>query len=296
MPDRIRILEHPGQANRGMSASRNLGLSAARGDYVAFLDADDAYLPTRLERHVELLERWPQIGAVQSCVVYWHSWSGESGARRADLPERPPPGLLGSPIAPPALLLLMLETQGSTVPGICSLTVRHPLMRAIGGSEEDFRAHYEDQVLFAKIYLSTSVIVTEDRLALYRQHPASLTAQADSGADAPHRWHTGREAFLKWLETWLREQGIDDDIVWRSLRAGQREYRPALLARVLRRPLAALRRLAETALPSSLSVTLIEWWGRRKLAMAASRIARTQSRISRRLDANARDRRDNGIP
>src|ERR1700676_3510370 len=42
---RIRYVEHPGHANRGMSASRNLGLVQARGQYGGFLDAEDVWLP-----------------------------------------------------------------------------------------------------------------------------------------------------------------------------------------------------------------------------------------------------------
>ena len=56
-PDRMRLLEHPGRDNRGISASRNLALRAARGRYVAFLDADDVWLPEKLERQVALCDK-----------------------------------------------------------------------------------------------------------------------------------------------------------------------------------------------------------------------------------------------
>ena len=44
-PDRIRYVTRPNHENRGMSASRNLGIRHARGALVGFLDADDVWLP-----------------------------------------------------------------------------------------------------------------------------------------------------------------------------------------------------------------------------------------------------------
>ncbi len=53
-PSQLRYLK---QANRGAAAARNTGLRAAAGEFVAFLDADDIWLPNFLEKQIDLLKR-----------------------------------------------------------------------------------------------------------------------------------------------------------------------------------------------------------------------------------------------
>jgi glycosyltransferase involved in cell wall biosynthesis len=218
-PERVRYLEHPGHANRGMSASRNLGLAHARGELVAFLDADDVFLPERLERHVAVLATHPEADVVQGGVVYWHSWVG---AGQVDLHERAP-RKVSEEVAPPELLLLLLHSEGGTAPSICGATIRRRTLIEVGGFEEAFRALYEDQVMFAKIYLRSRVYVLDECHALYRQHGDSCTALA-VGDPAPMRAYRDRLAFFDWLRTCLEREGVQEPLIWSVV---ERELRSA---------------------------------------------------------------------
>jgi glycosyltransferase involved in cell wall biosynthesis len=58
------------QANQGVSAARNAGIAAARGDLLAFLDSDDAWLPQSLELRAARIEADPELGLVHCGVDF----------------------------------------------------------------------------------------------------------------------------------------------------------------------------------------------------------------------------------
>lgn len=57
------------QTNQGQNAARNAGIGVARGAFIAFLDSDDVYLPTKLEKQVGRLSSHPELGAVYCGIV-----------------------------------------------------------------------------------------------------------------------------------------------------------------------------------------------------------------------------------
>jgi glycosyltransferase involved in cell wall biosynthesis len=71
--DRVKLFQHPDKGNHGAGPTRNLGLEKATGDSIAFLDADDYYLPNRFDAERELFKDPKVEGVYGALGVHYYS-------------------------------------------------------------------------------------------------------------------------------------------------------------------------------------------------------------------------------
>jgi glycosyltransferase involved in cell wall biosynthesis len=239
-PEKIRYLEHDQHRNRGASAARNLGISNAKGKYIAFLDADDVWLPQKLDHQVEILNSQPEAAMLCGATQWWYSWTGNPQDTKRDH-IRALSVQADTLIMPPKLLTGFL--QGTNAPCTCSVLLRREAIEATGGFEESFRRVFTDQAFYAKVCLKTPVFVSGDCWDRYRQHPDSCC----SVAKRTNKLHFAELFYLNWLETYLSAEGIKNSELWRALRKRQWSYRHPTLDHLLvciERNLGRMKRLS----------------------------------------------------
>ena len=251
--EKVRYLEHANHQNRGMSASRNLGIREAKGEFIAFLDADDVYLPQKFERQVAILHSHPTAAMVYGATQHWHSWTGKIENMRRDHMRKlgVPPDTL---VQPPTLPILFLQDKAKT-PGTCGVLLRREAIEQVRGFEENFRGMFEDQVFFYKLCLSAPVFVESGSWDRYRQHPNSHceVSRVIGAYDPERRLNPTYWAFLNWLKAYLIEQRITDGELWKALRAEFWPYHHPILYKVSHlatQTEGLLKRIARRTLPA----------------------------------------------
>lgn len=134
---RIRYLRQ--RENQDVSAARNRGMRAARGQFIAFLDSDDEWLPEKLELQLRVMRKAPQtVGLVYTGEIARH----DDGSERIRLPVH-----RGDVLE--ALLLLNITGAGST-----SVLMRRDVVRVVGFFDETIPAmeDYDYWIRVARFY------------------------------------------------------------------------------------------------------------------------------------------------
>jgi glycosyltransferase involved in cell wall biosynthesis len=159
--DRIKTLQQADRriqyfrldSNRGAQAARNTGIQAAKGEYIAFLDSDNEWLPRKLQRQMILFShRADSLGAVY--CGYWEvSASG-------DMLNEYMPRYRG---------LVYKQALGDWLTDTSTLVVRKDILERIHGFDENIRA-YQEWDLCIRLARECEFDFVPECLTLYHQH------------------------------------------------------------------------------------------------------------------------------
>lgn len=154
--ERLKVFSYP---NAGLSASRNRGISLARGEYVSFIDADDLWTPDKLELQLKALQEHPQAAVAYSwtdCIDDSGKFLGKcnylsfSGDVRANL------------------LLINFIDSGSNV------LIRTEAFKKVGNFDES-RKSCEDWDMWLRLAAEYSFIAVSKPQVLYRISSSSMS-------------------------------------------------------------------------------------------------------------------------
>lgn len=179
--DRMKVLR--AEQNSGAAAARNRGVRAARGSFVAFLDADDEWMPAKLEKQLERFRSAPpEVGLVTT----GYTLIDLGGRTQAGNPRYPQEGDLSASMPD------FIGGQGEIVGVFSTLMFRRDVFDRIGGLDESLSC-WED----ADFYFRAA------RHAHFAFVPDALTLKHDSADSISGNWSleaTGARAFWQKYE------------------------------------------------------------------------------------------------
>ena len=155
------------QTNKGLAGARNTGIAHAKGEYLAFLDADDLWHPTKLEKQVRCLEENPEFGLVYSWVALMDEQSKLTGRILKSTAE----GNVWKTL-----------TQWNIVGCGSVAVVRYCCFQTCGKFDEDLGSHVEDWDMWLRIATCYHFQVIQEPLVYYRQHATSTSKNLEAMA------------------------------------------------------------------------------------------------------------------
>ena len=157
-----RIIQSP--CNLGPAAARNRGVAEARGEWIAFLDADDAWLPGRLAPQLACAAEYPEVAF----------FCGDTVA----LEDGTPNGKRESPRlavhSPPSIVLRLQDLAIRNCVATSTVLVKKASILGAGGFDEQFRGP-EDFDLWLRILAQDSARKLDCPLSRYRHVQGSLS-------------------------------------------------------------------------------------------------------------------------
>ena len=155
---RISLIAH--RQNRGNYPSRNEGMAAAQGEFIAVMDADDISRPHRLERQADFLSNHPSYSMVGSRVLL------------IDADGDPLGPMEGIPLEHESIDAALMDRSWAVVHP--SVMLRMEAVEAVGGYRERFRT-CADHDMYLRLAEISRVANLPEILLYYRRHFGSMT-------------------------------------------------------------------------------------------------------------------------
>lgn len=230
------------QANGGPAAARNRGIAEARGEWIALIDADDLWHPTKLEKQVAAALAAPRSPGFVYC---WYRIIDDRGLVVASGPRWAVDGSAFRPLA-----YLHFIRGGS------SLLLSKRALEEVGGFDESFREGCEDVLLELEIARRYPIVAVQEYLFGYRVGATSFTSDFDRILTGWRRAYAriqdgGRDIpakVVRWVEAWCSFDLAEQRVLARSPRDSLGPLIRALALDPLRSGLRLLDRVTSVAL------------------------------------------------
>lgn len=173
---RISYIEH--ETNKGSSAARNTGINAATGEYIAFLDSDDEWHPTKLSKQIRYLDNLPEEWVAVYCDTQVVRQGQCADLRR--VLNKIVPGGKANRIQPeggeeliPRLLAIEFDPAGGS-----TLVVESDTINELNGFDESFRRHTDWEFLIRLLRIGKLAAVDEPLVYIYETSYPSIQAHS----------------------------------------------------------------------------------------------------------------------
>jgi glycosyltransferase involved in cell wall biosynthesis len=184
------------EPNGGTSVARNFGSSLATGDLVAFLDADDTWYPSKLDRQLARLASDPRAVGI--------------GARMHHVGLRGGPvGVTGVEVLDDAALHEVRTAELMPFP-ISSIVANRKVMLDVGGFDETLRL-VQDLDFLARLATRGPILTVAEPLGAYRVHPESASAR---------HYHAQRQT-LRFVRARIAARTAGGDLTWEQYIVGR---------------------------------------------------------------------------
>ena len=213
--------------NAKLAATRNFGVKEAKSEWIAFIDADDLWLPHKLERQMEELSRHPEADLCYTGRVL--------------LIQQGDTTRLGNVIEVPPAENIREALYVNTTFLSSSVVIRRSAFLAIGGHDVNFKWVEDWETWLRLLHAGTKFAACREPLVQYRVHPQSVSHNAiPSLAEAKlvYRRHVlpRLPASTRWIAHQRSQSGQEAAAAYTMREAGQPGYLPMMLRSIFRYP------------------------------------------------------------